>query len=186
MARHTDPNNSRSPVAFAAILAIGLVVLLSARETRAFQRPSPPSMASSAAERTGRLPRATEPNRRPGTGRRRVVLFASPPPGKDGSDSVQKLFEYGGNELGDEIGEDDLAELEAGQPSEWMIMQQLLGISAFTYVLAALIVFFLGMNYALGPGWLGSQIGVPGTGDIMEVSPSLPGTIDLNRPEYRL
>ena len=63
---------------------------------------------------------------------------------------------------------------------------QLLGFNAFTVVLAALIVFFLSMNYALGPGWLGSQIGVPGTGTIREVSPSLPGTIDLNRPEYRL
>ncbi len=63
---------------------------------------------------------------------------------------------------------------------------QLLGINAFTVILAALIVFFLSMNVVLGPGWLGSQLGIPGTGSIQEVSPSLPGSIDLNKPEFRL
>ena len=68
----------------------------------------------------------------------------------------------------------------------WNLWIQLLGINAFTFVLAALIVFFLSMNIMLGPGWLGNQIGIPGTGSIQEVSPSLPGSIDLNKPEYRL
>jgi hypothetical protein len=52
--------------------------------------------------------------------------------------------------------------------------------------LAGLIVFFLSMNYILGPGWLGSSVGIPGTGSFDEVSPSIPGMIDLNKPEYRL
>jgi len=63
---------------------------------------------------------------------------------------------------------------------------KLLGINIFTFILAALIVFFLSLNYILGPGWLGSTIGIPGTGAFQEVSPSIPGTIDLNKPEYRL
>jgi hypothetical protein len=63
---------------------------------------------------------------------------------------------------------------------------QLLGINIFTFILAGLIVFFLGMNYILGPGWLGSTIGIPGTGSFDEVSPSIPGMIDLNKPEFRL
>eukprot|EP00536_Pseudo-nitzschia_multiseries_P000140 jgi/Psemu1/299875/fgenesh1_kg.3_\ len=63
---------------------------------------------------------------------------------------------------------------------------QMLGINIFTVILAVLIVFFLSMNAVLGPGWLGSTLGIPGTGNIEEVSPNLPGSLDLNRPEYRL
>lgn len=63
---------------------------------------------------------------------------------------------------------------------------KLLGINGFTFLLAALIIFFLSMNIMLGPGWLGSKLGIPGTGSIQEVSPSLPGSIDLNKPEFRL
>ncbi|KAG7349306.1 hypothetical protein IV203_011903 [Nitzschia inconspicua] len=88
-----------------------------------------------------------------------------------------------------ELGEMDsevLEKIEQEQPSEWMVMQQLLGINAFSYVLAGLIVFFLSMNILLGPGWLGNTIGIQGTGSFEEVSPSLPGTIDLNRPEFKL
>jgi len=111
-------------------------------------------------------------------------LFASPEDKE--SDSVRKLFDYDNSNFGNEIDDDDLEEIEMGQPPEWMVMQQLLGINAFTVILAALIVFFLSMNVVLGPGWLGSQLGIPGTGSIQEVSPSLPGSIDLNKPEFRL
>lgn len=65
-------------------------------------------------------------------------------------------------------------------------MVQLLGINVFTYILAALIVFFLSMNYFAGPGWLGSLMGVPGTGSFTETSESFPDTVDLSSPEFRL
>jgi hypothetical protein len=63
---------------------------------------------------------------------------------------------------------------------------QLLGINVFTYILAAAIAFFLSLNYVLGPGWLGSAIGMQGTGTFSEVSDSLPDTIDLSDPSFRL
>ena len=63
---------------------------------------------------------------------------------------------------------------------------QLLGINIFTYILAALIVFFLGMNIIVGPGWLGSALGIPGTGSINEISDSIPDTVDLSSSEYLL
>ena len=60
------------------------------------------------------------------------------------------------------------------------------GINVFTYVLAAGIAFFFGMNVILGPGWLGNQIGIPSTGTFDEISNSLPKTIDLSDPAYRI
>ncbi|OEU15423.1 hypothetical protein FRACYDRAFT_240110 [Fragilariopsis cylindrus CCMP1102] len=121
---------------------------------------------------------------------------------KSDSDSIRKLLsdlnsnknndDDGYGEYFDFDGEiqemDDtmLEEVKEGQPSEFNIMKELLGISIFTYILAGLIVFFLGMNYILGPGWLGSTVGIPGTGSFDEVSPSIPGMIDLNKPEFRL
>lgn len=63
---------------------------------------------------------------------------------------------------------------------------KLLGISIFTYILAAAIVFFLSMNAILGPGWLGQVSGIPGTGTFTEVSDSLPNNMDLNNPENLL
>jgi len=53
-------------------------------------------------------------------------------------------------------------------------------------MIAGLIIFFLSMNFFLGPGWLGGVIGVPGTGSLNEVSDSLPDMVDLSGPEYRL
>jgi hypothetical protein len=50
------------------------------------------------------------------------VRYASP--SEKESDSVQKLFDYDGNNFDDEIDEIDLEEIEAGQPPEWMVMQQ--------------------------------------------------------------
>lgn len=63
---------------------------------------------------------------------------------------------------------------------------QLLGINVFTYILAAAIAFFLSMNIILGPGWLGSSIGIKGTGTFTETSESLPELVDLSKPEYLL
>jgi hypothetical protein len=63
---------------------------------------------------------------------------------------------------------------------------QLLGINVFTYILATAIVFFLSMNLVFGPGWLGSAIGVKGTGSFSEVSTSLPDTVDLSKPDFLL
>jgi len=99
-------------------------------------------------------------------------------------DSVLEYLDFDGET--DQIDDATMEEIIQGQPSEWNIMKELLGINIFTFILAALIVFFLSMNYILGPGWLGSTIGIPGTGAFQEVSPSIPGTIDLNKPEYRL
>jgi hypothetical protein len=63
---------------------------------------------------------------------------------------------------------------------------QLLGINVFTYILAAAIVFFLSMNFSLGPGWLGNTIGLKGTGTFDIISDSLPDTIDLSNSDYLL
>lgn len=65
---------------------------------------------------------------------------------------------------------------------------QILGINVFTYILAALIAFFLGANLLLGPGWLGSLVGVQGAGQFTEISDSIPDAINLgdgvNDAEY--
>ena len=50
--------------------------------------------------------------------------------------------------------------------------------------MASAIAFFLGMNVLLGPGWLGSTIGIPGTGTFNEQSASIPNTVDLSESEY--
>ena len=63
-------------------------------------------------------------------------------------------------------------------------VSQLLGINIFTYVLACAIAFFIGMNVLLGPGWLGSTIGIPGTGTFIEKSASIPSTVDLSESKY--
>jgi hypothetical protein len=61
-----------------------------------------------------------------------------------------------------------------------------MGINIFTYALAAAIVVFLSLNFVLGPGWLGNAIGMQGTGTFNEVSDSLPDTLDLSDPNFRL
>ncbi|CAB9499389.1 expressed unknown protein [Seminavis robusta] len=77
-------------------------------------------------------------------------------------------------------------EIEEAQPSQLSVMKELLGINVFTYILAFLIVAFGGMNLILGPGWLGGTLGIEGTGNIEQVSPSLPQTMDLGKDEYLL
>ena len=114
----------------------------------------------------------------------------------------------------DDLDESIWEDLETGQPPQWVVTKEvskinhwllpvdfkqnhlshsiylfilkLLGIGGFTYLLAAFIIFFGSMNFILGPGWLGGSIGVPGTGSINEMSDSLPNTVDLSSPEYRL
>jgi hypothetical protein len=61
-----------------------------------------------------------------------------------------------------------------------------MGINIFTYILGGLIVFFLSMNLALGPGWLGQVLGIEGTGSINEVSDAFPDSVDLSSPQFRL
>lgn len=58
--------------------------------------------------------------------------------------------------------------------------KKLLGINIFTYILAGLIVIFLSLNTLLGPGWLGQQMGIEGTGTFTQTSDSLPDVLDLN------
>ena len=42
------------------------------------------------------------------------------------------------------------------------------------------------MNVTLGPGWLGQQLGLEGTGSFTEYSDNLPQAIDLSKPEFSL
>ena len=86
----------------------------------------------------------------------------------------------------DELSEEFLKEIQDNAPSQIEILKEILGINGFTYVLAALIAFFLGMNVALGPGWLGQLLQIPGTGTFTEISDSLPDTVDLSKPEFLL
>lgn len=85
-----------------------------------------------------------------------------------------------------DITDDFIKDKLEGAPSELEIMKELLGISGFTYVLAFLIAFFLGMNLLLGPGWLGQQLGLEGRGTFTEISNSLPDSVDLSRSEFLL
>ena len=49
-------------------------------------------------------------------------LFASP--SDEESESVQRLFDFDNSNFESEIADDDLEEIELGQPPEWMVMQQ--------------------------------------------------------------
>ena len=102
----------------------------------------------------------------------------------DNGNDDNTLFEE--MDVTQEFDAEALEEMEREQPSEWMVMKELLGINIFTFILAGLIVFFLSMNMILGPGWLGNTLGIQGTGSFEEVSPSLPGSLDLNKPEFKL
>ena len=63
---------------------------------------------------------------------------------------------------------------------------QLLGINIFTYILGALIIFFISMNVFVGPGWLGQSLGWENVGTFTKVSDSLPLNVDVSKPEYLL
>ena len=64
--------------------------------------------------------------------------------------------------------------------------KQLLGINIFTYMLAALIIFFISMNVFVGPGWLGQFLGWDDVGTFTKTSDSLPLNVDVSGPEYLL
>jgi hypothetical protein len=66
------------------------------------------------------------------------------------------------------------------------IKRKLLGINIFTYILAALIIFFLGANAAFGPGWLGQGLGIEDVGTFTKVSDALPLNVDVSGPGYLL
>lgn len=85
-----------------------------------------------------------------------------------------------------EVSDEMWAELEDSAPPFAVILSKLLGINIFTYILASLIVIFMSLNYALGPGWLGQKIGIPGTGTFTEYSQSVPGPMDLNNADNLL
>jgi len=85
-----------------------------------------------------------------------------------------------------DISEELLRDVEGGKPSELMIMKDILGINIFTYILAGLIALFLSLNFILGPGWLGQQIGFGGTGTFTQISDSLPDSVDLSGAENLL
>jgi len=85
-----------------------------------------------------------------------------------------------------EISDELLRDVEGGKPSEWLIMKDILGINIFTYILAGLIALFLSLNFLLGPGWLGQQIGFGGTGTFTQISDSLPDSVDLSGAENLL
>ncbi|KAL3821674.1 hypothetical protein ACHAXA_006094 [Cyclostephanos tholiformis] len=85
-----------------------------------------------------------------------------------------------------EISDETWGDIEGGAPSGWMVMKGLLGINIFTYVLAVLIIFFLGANAVLGPGWLGQSLGWEDVGTFTKVSDSLPLNVDVSGPDYLL
>uniref|UniRef100_A0A7S1BRE8 Transmembrane 9 superfamily member n=1 Tax=Corethron hystrix TaxID=216773 RepID=A0A7S1BRE8_9STRA len=58
--------------------------------------------------------------------------------------------------------DEEMQEIEDGAPPTSVVILQLLGINGFTYILGALIVFFLSCNQLLGPGWLGQLLGLEG------------------------
>ncbi|GKY95533.1 hypothetical protein MPSEU_000514900 [Mayamaea pseudoterrestris] len=102
---------------------------------------------------------------------------------EDQPNSLKELYtEINGEDMLEEL----WSEMDHGQPSEWQILKQLLGINIFTYVLAGAIVFFLSMNVINGSGWLGSSLRFPGTGSITDMSSALPSTVDLNLPDFKL
>jgi len=63
---------------------------------------------------------------------------------------------------------------------------QILGIGPFTYVLVGLIVIMLTLNFTLGPGWLGSTLGIDGAGTFIDDNFPTGGAFDLSKDEYLL
>jgi len=86
----------------------------------------------------------------------------------------------------DEIPDQTWEEIEQGAPSKLMVVKNLLGINIFTYILAALIVFFLSMNAIFGVGWLGQSLGWEDVGTFTKVSDSLPLDVDVSGSDYLL
>mmetsp|Transcript_7997 Transcript_7997/g.13233 ORF Transcript_7997/g.13233 Transcript_7997/m.13233 type:complete len:172 (-) Transcript_7997:232-747(-) len=117
----------------------------------------------------------------------RTKIFLSQNKNDDDGSSIQQqqevVFVEPGSES-DALSDDLWEEIEGAQPPKWIVMKEILGIGGFTYVLAALIVGMLSLNFFLGPGWLGQAMGVPGTGTFTETSPSLPDQMDLSADDF--
>jgi len=86
----------------------------------------------------------------------------------------------------DEIPEQTWEEIEQSAPSKLMVVKNLLGVNIFTYILAALIVFFLSTNAIFGVGWLGQSLGWEDVGTFTKVSDTLPLDVDVSGSEYLL
>jgi len=91
-----------------------------------------------------------------------------------------------GLENADEISEQTWEEIEQSAPSKLMVVKNLLGVNIFTYILAALIVFFLSMNAVFGVGWLGQSLGWEDVGTFTKVSEALPLDVDVSGSDYLL
>lgn len=110
--------------------------------------------------------------------------------GVDANESATFPTTNGSSETDDEdeiiLSDAIFEELEQGGPPVAQVLQQLLGINIFTYILAGAIAIMLTLNFVLGPGWLGQIIGLEGTGTFTQVSDSLPSQVNLNAPENLL
>ncbi len=109
------------PTAFSVLFVIGLAAIsLADFGANAFQSmhlmPTPTHETVDA----GRIVRKNRGQFRPG--KHNSLLCASP--SDEESESVQRLFEYENSNFESEIGDEELEEIEMGQPPEWMVMQQ--------------------------------------------------------------
>ncbi len=100
---------------FSVVFVIGLVTLFGG-EANAFQT----IPVSQTGRRTGDV---RQNGRNLGSWVARGNRLFALPEDKE-SDSVQKLFDYDNSNFDTDIDDDDLEEIETGQPPEWMVMQQ--------------------------------------------------------------
>mmetsp|Transcript_26440 Transcript_26440/g.59255 ORF Transcript_26440/g.59255 Transcript_26440/m.59255 type:complete len:170 (-) Transcript_26440:247-756(-) len=112
----------------------------------------------------------------------------------DADESTSESSEEVANDLGieiirgesDEISDDTWLDIEDAKPDQMTVVKDLLGINIFTYVLGALIIFFLSMKVLLGPGWLGQLLGLGDVGTFTRVSDQLPLNVDVSGQDYLL
>mmetsp|Transcript_4333 Transcript_4333/g.5694 ORF Transcript_4333/g.5694 Transcript_4333/m.5694 type:complete len:170 (-) Transcript_4333:592-1101(-) len=126
-----------------------------------------------------------------GSSPKRVIALRSSPSGDDNDgkppSNKKDMDVVFVGEDDEELPEGLMDEIEASQPSQLTVMKDILGVNIFTFILAGLIAFFMGMNVLLGPGWLGSSIGggnqggIKGTGTFDDT----PGVVDLSASRYQ-
>ena len=110
------------PTAFSVMTVIGLAMaFLTVNEASAFQSISLMSNPMNQAVDAGRIGLKVGGQFRH-TKRKNSLRFASP--SDEESESVQRLFDYDSNNFESKINEEELEEIEMGQPPEWMVMQQ--------------------------------------------------------------
>ena len=113
---------SSQSLVFTAIFVVGLLVALLVEEGYAFALMPMMSAPGRRGGDAGVRKVVKDAQRNLFRTNRNIILFASP--SEKDSDSVQNLFDFDGRNFDGEIDEDDLEEIESGQPSEWMVMQQ--------------------------------------------------------------